>query len=276
MSDILTQIVEATRRALEREQPQFDDFLDQARRAVAAKEPHSFRRAVAGGLPEHEDVLSTPYRENDRQPRIIAEVKCASPSAGVIVADPAVEEIAIAYQRGGAAALSVVTEADFFQGDRSWLGRASKATGLPVIMKDFIVEPVQIVRGVAAGADAVLLLASLLDTRRMQEFITILDELQRDALIEVHDDRELDIALEAGARMIGVNNRDLRDFSVALETSERLVQRIPANIIRVSESGIRTRGDVDRLLRAGFDGFLVGESLLRQDDREAAVRELVG
>jgi indole-3-glycerol phosphate synthase len=276
MSDILTQIVEATRRALEREQPQFDDFLDQARRAVAAKEPHSFRRALAGGLPEHEDVLSTPYRENDRQPRIIAEVKCASPSAGVIVADPAVEEIAGAYQRGGAAALSVVTEADFFQGDRSWLGRASKATGLPVIMKDFIVEPVQIVRGVAAGADAVLLLASLLDARRMQEFITILDELQRDALVEVHDDRELDVALEAGARMIGVNNRDLRDFSVSLETSERLVQRIPANIIRVSESGIRTRGDVDRLLRAGFDGFLVGESLLRQDDREAAVRELVG
>jgi indole-3-glycerol phosphate synthase len=276
MSDILTQIVETTRHSLEREAPQFEDFLDQARRVVAAKEPHSFRRALAGGLPEHEDVLSTPYRENDRPPRIIAEVKCASPSAGVIVEDPAVEEITGAYQRGGAAALSVVTEEAFFKGDRSWLARASGATGLPVIMKDFIVEPVQIARGVAAGADAILLLAALLDRARMQEFITILDDLQRDALVEVHDDRELDIALEAGARMIGVNNRDLRDFSVTLETSERLVQRIPANVIRVSESGIRTRRDVDRLLGAGFDAFLVGESLLRQDDREAAVRELVG
>ena len=274
MTDILTQIIDDTRRELEAERPDFDQWLAEAQRVAEKKEAHAFRRAIAGGLPDHEQVLSTPYREPDRPPRIIAEIKSASPSAGTIVAAPDVEAIANDYGRGGAAALSVVTEPRYFKGERAWLQRAHEATGLPVIMKDFIIDRAQIVRGIASGADAILLLASSLDARQLRDFITIIDDLRRDAVVEVHDDRELDISLEAGARIVGVNNRDLRDFSVSLETSERLVQRIPENVIRVSESGIRSRADIDRLVRAGFDAFLVGESLLRQADRTAAVRAL--
>jgi indole-3-glycerol phosphate synthase len=206
---------------------------------------------------------------------IIAEVKAASPSAGPIVENPDVEAIAREYARGGAAAMSVVTEPDFFRGSREWLLRASGASGLPVVMKDFIVEPSQIVRGVAAGADAVLLLASLLDAAKLRDFIALLEAYGCDALVEVHDEEELERAVTAGARLIGVNNRDLRDFRVDLGISERLGARMPGNTIRVAESGIRTHADVMRLRAAGFDAFLVGESLLRQTDRAAAVQALV-
>lgn len=275
MNDILRKIVDATRADLAREQLDSSALQQEAYRAVATKRPHSFRTALVGGLPEDEQVLATPYREPDRPARIIAEIKCASPSAGVIVADPPVEAIAREYRDGGAATLSVVTEPHFFKGSREWMQRAAVAADLPVIMKDFIIDPAQIHRGVAAGADCVLLLASLLDAAQMRDFIAVLDDYQRDALVEVHDDRELDAAIEAGARLIGVNNRDLRDFSVSLETSERLVERIPPEALRVSESGIRNAADVRRLLLAGFDAFLVGESLLRQGDRSAAVRSLL-
>ncbi|MBI2213639.1 MAG: indole-3-glycerol-phosphate synthase [Acidobacteria bacterium] len=209
-------------------------------------------------------------------PRIIAEIKAASPSAGTIAASPDVETIARSYRDGGAAALSVVTEPRHFKGSRDWLARATDASGLPVIMKDFVVDPVQIHRGIAAGADAVLLLASLLDAATMRDFIALIDDLGCDALVEVHDDEELDRALEAGARLVGVNNRNLNDFSVDLATSERLGARIPAEVLRVSESGLKTRADIERLMRSGFRAFLVGESLLRQSDRALALRELRG
>jgi indole-3-glycerol phosphate synthase len=206
---------------------------------------------------------------------VIAEIKSASPSAGSIVEDPDVESIARDYARGGAAALSIVTEPEFFRGSREWIVRAKGAAGLPAVMKDFIIEPSQIVRAVAAGADAVLLLASLLDATRIRDFVALLEAYGCDALVEVHDEDELARAVDGGARLIGVNNRDLRDFHVDLGTSERLSARMPADAIRVAESGIRVRADVDRLRAAGFHAFLVGESLLRQQDREAAVRALV-
>lgn len=206
---------------------------------------------------------------------VIAEIKSASPSAGSIVKDPDVESIARDYARGGAAALSIVTEPEFFHGSRDWILRAKSAAGLPAIMKDFIVEPSQIVRAVAAGADAVLLLASLLDATRIRDFVALLEAYGCDALVEVHDESELTRAIDGGARLIGVNNRDLRDFRVDLGISERLSALMPHDVVRVAESGIRTREDVDRLRAAGFHAFLVGESLLRQSDREAAVRTLV-
>jgi indole-3-glycerol phosphate synthase len=206
---------------------------------------------------------------------VIAEIKSASPSAGSIVDDPDVESIAGDYARGGAAALSIVTEPEFFHGSREWILRAKNAAGLPAIMKDFIVEPSQIVRAVASGADAVLLLASLLDAPRIRDFVALLEAYGCDALVEVHDESELTRAIDGGARLIGVNNRDLRDFHVDLGISERLAAVMPQDVVRVAESGIRTRGDVDRLRAAGFHAFLVGESLLRQSDREAAVRALV-
>jgi indole-3-glycerol phosphate synthase len=171
--------------------------------------------------------------------------------------------------------VSVVTEPEFFRGSHDWLAQAREASGLPVIMKDFVVEPSQVMRGIAAGADAILLLASLLDRHQLINFIGLLEAYGCDALVEVHGEEELARAVDAGARIIGVNNRDLRDFRVDLGTSERLGALMPADAIRVAESGIRTRADVDRLRAAGFHAFLVGESLLRQDDRAAAVRSLV-
>lgn len=239
---VLDQIVERTR----------------ARLRDHAKTPFAFRMAL-----QRDGV------------HVIAEIKSASPSAGTIVANPDVESIARDYAAGGAAALSIVTEPEFFRGSTSWIARAKAATGLPVVMKDFIVEPSQLVHGIAAGADAILLLASLLDAKQIRDFIALLESCGRDALVEVHDERELERAVEGGARLIGVNNRDLRDFRVDLGISERLGALMPEDKIRVAESGIRTRADVDRLRAAGFHAFLVGESLLRQDDRAAAVRTLV-
>jgi indole-3-glycerol phosphate synthase len=251
---VLEQIVERTRERLRSEEKPDR----RAAEAVAERRtPHSFRAALA-----REGV------------NVIAEIKSASPSAGSIVADPDVESIARDYARGGAAALSVVTEPEFFQGSRDWLARATAASGLPVVMKDFVVEPSQIMRGIAAGADAVLLLASLLDARQLADYIGLLEAYGCDALVEVHDEAELERAIESNARIIGVNNRDLRSFHVDLATSERLGAMIPADVIRVAESGIRTRADVERLRAAGFHAFLVGESLLRQEDRAAAVQAL--
>lgn len=206
---------------------------------------------------------------------VIAEIKSASPSAGSIVADPDIEQIARDYRDGGAAAISVVTEPEFFRGSIDWIARAANASGLPVIMKDFVVDSSQILAGVRAGADAILLLASLLSADEIRRFVGVLDEYGCDALVEVHDDKELDRAVAGGARLIGVNNRDLRTFRVDLSTSEHLAARMPDEAIKIAESGIREASDIARLRRVGFHAFLVGESLLRQNDRAAAVRRLV-
>jgi indole-3-glycerol phosphate synthase len=255
---VLDQIVERTRVRLREEPMDVEDVRRAARDRAAAKTPFAFRTAVS------RDGVN-----------VIAEIKSASPSAGSIVDDPDVEAIAREYATGGAAAISIVTEPEFFRGSTGWIARAKAATGLPVIMKDFIVEPSQLMRGIAAGADAILLLASLLDAPRIMDFIGLLETYGCDAVVEVHDEAELERAVEGGARIIGVNNRDLRDFRVDLGTSERLSALMPKDKIRVAESGIRTRADVERLRAAGFHAFLVGESLLRQDDRAGAVRKLV-
>jgi indole-3-glycerol phosphate synthase len=249
VSDILDEIVARTRARLRDRKP------GEARRSAT---PFAFSSAL-----------------KSKSPAIIAEIKSASPSAGSIIENPDVESIALEYARGGAAAISIVTEPEFFRGSHEWIGRAASAAQLPVVMKDFVIEPQQILEGVAAGASAILLLASLLDGETISSFITILDDYGVDALVEVHDAKELARAIDGGARIIGVNNRNLRDFSVSLETAEGLSRHIPADVIRVAESGIKTRADVLRLQASGFDAFLVGESLLRQNDRAAAVRALL-
>ena len=255
MNDFLERIVAKTRERLAQEPP-----ADRAaaERAARARAPHALTSALS------RDGIN-----------IIAEIKAASPSAGPIVENPDVEGIARDYRTGGAAAISVVTERDSFKGSRDWIARAAAASGLPILMKDFIVEESQLVRGVAAGASAILLLASLLDARQIREFIACLDQFTCDALVEVHDERELERAVGGGARLIGMNNRNLRDFAVDLATSERLSKVMPANVIRVAESGIKSGQDIDRLRAAGFHAFLVGESLLRQNDRAAAVGRLL-
>jgi indole-3-glycerol phosphate synthase len=244
---VLDQIVAATRARLATEPP---PDVRAAERIAAARPPHRFEKAL------RRDGVN-----------VIAEIKAASPSAGTIVENPDVEQIASDYEEGGAAAISIVTERDYFRGDREWIARVPT---LPVVMKDFVVDEAQLVRGVAAGASAILLLASLLDAKQIKHFIGVLDDFGCDALVEVHDEEELERASDA--RIIGVNNRNLRDFSVDLATSERL--NIPSGVVKVAESGIKTRNDIDRLRAAGFHAFLVGESLLRQNDRAAAVRAL--
>ncbi len=249
MNDFLETIVARTRERVKNLAP---------KRPPRAGQPFAFSRALAGN-----------------EIHLIAEIKSASPSAGSIVENPDVDQIAREYSRGGASAISIVTEPEFFRGSHDWLSRAARAAHLPVLMKDFIIDQRQLLCGVAAGANAILLLASLLDGEKITEAIAILDDFGCDALVEVHDERELERAIDGGARIIGVNSRNLRDFRVDLATAERLAKRIPKEVIKVAESGIKTREDVERLRLAGFKAFLVGESLLRQNDRAAAVRALI-
>ena len=256
---VLDDIVERTQARLKANPLDTEELRGRATLAARRHDPHAFARALS------QDGIS-----------VIAEIKAASPSAGSIVENPDVEAIARDYRDGGAHAISVVTEPEFFHGNRNWLRRAGAASGLPVIMKDFVVDEGQLLEGVVAGADAVLLLASLLDAGRIRRYIEVLERFGCDALVEVHDEKELARAVKGGARLIGVNNRDLRNFNVDLATSERLAPKIPAGTIKVAESGIREHADVERLRAAAFDAFLVGESLLRQNDRAAAVRRLRG
>jgi indole-3-glycerol phosphate synthase len=209
-----------------------------------------------------------------RRPAIIAEIKKASPSKGAFADrfDPA--GLARAYAIGGAAALSVLTDREFFQGDLGDLEAARAAVSIPALRKDFTIDEVQVIEAAAHGADGILLIAALLDEREMRRFRELAARFDMAALVEVHDDAELEPALASGAEIVGVNNRDLRTFEVSLETSLRLAEKIPANVVKVSESGIGSREDVRRLEEAGFHAFLVGERLMKSADPAAVLREL--
>jgi indole-3-glycerol phosphate synthase len=212
-------------------------------------------------------------------PAVIAEIKKASPSKGLIRADFDVAWLAGRYYAGGAAALSVLTDEPFFQGSLHNLELASAAVPLPCLRKDFTVDEYQIVEARAHHGDAILLIAAALSDGELQRFSQAAHTLALDVLVEVHTAEELDRVLnalsESGADAIGVNNRDLRTFEVRLETSLELVQRIPPGVVRVAESGIATPVDMARLLSAGFDAFLIGESLMRQPDPGAALNALL-
>ena len=210
-----------------------------------------------------------------RMPAIIAEAKKASPSKGVLSRDFDPARIASAYERGGAAAVSVLTDAPFFQGSLADLESARAAMQLPVIRKDFTIAHCHVVEAAAHGADAILLIAAILTEREIRDFREAAARYRMAALVEVHDRRELDVAIAAGSDMIGVNNRDLTTFAVALETSLRLAEHMPADAVRVSESGIYSAADIAVLRDAGYNAFLVGERLMRSGDPAAAIRELV-
>jgi len=211
-----------------------------------------------------------------RAPAIIAEVKKASPSKGVLAADFDAVRTASAYQRGGAAALSVLTDEEFFQGSLADLEAARAAVALPVLRKDFTIAPEHVVEAAAHGADAILLIAAILTEREMRDFRESAARYEMAALVEVHNRRELDAAIAAGSEIVGVNNRDLTTFEVSLETSLRLAEHIPDGVVRVSESGIHDAGDIATLRAAGFTAFLVGEHLMKSDDPSAALRVLAG
>jgi indole-3-glycerol phosphate synthase len=207
---------------------------------------------------------------------VIAEHKRRSPSAGAIRDGGGVADVVCAYERGGAAALSVLTEGPHFGGSLADLREAKELTRLPVLRKDFIVDPYQVVESAAAGADALLLIIAVLDLDDVAALYDRALALDLDVLVEVHDERELEAALALDAEVIGINNRDLTDFSVDVERTFELLSDIPAGITVVSESGIHSREQLDELERVGVDAVLIGERLMRADDVEAATRELTG
>jgi indole-3-glycerol phosphate synthase len=213
------------------------------------------------------------------EPAIIAEIKKASPSKGLIREHFDVPGLAQSYQSGGAAALSVLTDEPYFQGSLLNLELASAAVNLPCLRKDFTVDEYQIIEARAHCADAVLLIAAALTKEQLKRFARVAHEHSLDVLVEVHTATELEQVLEVfgnnGADAIGVNNRDLKTLEVRMETSLELANRIPPNILRIAESGITTSEDIDRLRSAGFDAFLIGESLMRQPDPGSALAALL-
>ena len=207
---------------------------------------------------------------------IIAEVKKGSPSKGVIRPDFDPLEIALIYQDNGASCLSVLTDEHFFLGHLGYLGLIREQVSLPLLRKDFIFDPYQIYQARVAGADAILLIAAMLDLPRLREFSAIARELSLDVLLEVHDEGELELALQTDCNLIGINNRDLRSFVVDITTSERLAALVPPGRVIVAESGITRREEIVRLTKSGLHAFLIGESLMREEDIGAKLQELLG
>jgi indole-3-glycerol phosphate synthase len=256
-SHILTRIIEAKQKRLQAAKMRVPEPIVK-RMAETAKPVPSFREAL----------------EKPQRVRIIAEVKKASPSKGVLKADLDPAKQAAAYREAGACAVSVVTEEDFFQGDLGWVAKISAASNLPVLRKDFVYEPFQVYETRASGASAILFIVAMLQPAELKELIALATALKLDALVEVHDEAELGEAFEAGASIIGVNNRDLKTFNVDVQTSVRLAQLIPDDRLFVVESGIHGKTDVDLLLQAGADAFLIGEHFLTSSDPAAAIRGL--
>lgn len=207
---------------------------------------------------------------------IIAEIKKASPSKGLIRSDFNPLRIAREYEQSGAAAISVLTEEDFFMGRSEYLAEVVKIVGIPVLRKDFIFDPWQVWQSVSLGADAILLIAAVLDKEELRSLLVLANSLGMDALVEVHGKEELEKALNSGAEIIGVNNRDLKTFEVDIETTGKLIGEIPSGVTVVSESGINTAADMKYLKKHGADAALIGESLMRADSISAKMKELKG
>jgi indole-3-glycerol phosphate synthase len=210
-----------------------------------------------------------------RQPAVIAEIKKASPSRGILAAEFDPAAIARLYEQGGAAALSVLTDERHFQGSLPDLELARGSVRLPALRKDFTIDAYHVHQAAAYGADAILLIAAILSELQMRDFRELAGHYHMAALVEVHDEEELKAALASGARLIGVNNRNLHTFEVSLETSVRLAEKIPAGVVRVAESGIHSSAEVERLRSAGYQAFLVGEHLMKSGDPAGALRALL-
>ena len=210
----------------------------------------------------------------DGDPAVIAEVKKASPSKGVIRPDFRPAEIAMSYEMGGASCLSVLTDVDFFQGSDAYLQQARNACSLPVLRKDFVIDPYQIVEARVLGADCVLLIVSALDDHQLADLSNTALELGLDVLVEVHDVDELERALQVPVPLIGINNRNLRTFEVSLDTTLAMKDMVPADRLLVTESGITGPRDVARMRSAGVNAFLVGEAFMRFDEPGVGLREL--
>jgi len=251
--DILAQIVEHKKAELCTRQ---DDI--EARAAASTSDRRDFSRALKASTPS-----------------LIAEIKKASPSRGVLAVDFDAPATARAYERGGAAALSVLTDFKYFQGRLADLQAARDAVSIPMLRKDFTIDPYHVREAAAHGADAILLIAAILTDREMRDFRELAEGYRMDAIVEVHDEDELNAAMASGAGIIGVNNRNLHTFEVSLETSLHLAEKIPSGVVRIAESGIHSRTDVARLSAAGYQAFLVGEHLMKSPDPALALRGLL-
>ncbi len=221
-----------------------------------------------------EAVRSDKILKKGNKIKFIAEVKKASPSAGIIREDFNYLNIAKEYEAGGASAISVLTDKEFFKGDLKYLSEIKKTVSLPVLRKDFIIDPYQIYEAKAAGADLVLLIARILTKEQIDTFLALTHKLGMECLVEVHDIDELNTVLETEASIIGINNRNLDTFETNIETTLQLYHLIPEEKIIVSESGIKTRADVLNLEKAGIDAILIGETLMRSQDITQKINEL--
>lgn len=253
LPDILAQIIEQKKLELMSREPGVEERAEQS---ISGR--RDFLAALTG-----------------RTPAIIAEVKRASPSKGVLAAEFDPASIARSYEEGGAAALSVLTDEKHFLGSLSHLESARAAVRLPALRKDFTIDAFHVREAAAHGADAILLIAAILSERQMRDFRELAERYRMAALVEVHDEDELGPAVGSGARLIGVNNRNLHTFEVNLETALRLAEKIPAGVVRVAESGIHSSADVQQLRSAGYQGFLVGEHLMKSGDAADALRALL-
>ena len=258
---ILDRIVADVRRRLD-ETPEMPG-LEAAAHGAAETRRERGLRSLRGAL-------------SGRGPAVIAECKRASPSAGIIRADFDPVALARAYAEGGAAAISVVTEPEYFSGDPQWLAVIRRVVDRPVLRKDFIVTRRQLYESAVLGADAVLLISRLLDRETLAELLTTASELDIEVLLEIFVDEDPESAVASGAEIIGVNARDLATFDTRLDRVEALADKVPADRVRVAESGIHGPGDLARLHEAGYDAFLVGEHLVRAADPTDAVRNLLG
>ncbi|WP_300615328.1 indole-3-glycerol phosphate synthase TrpC [Dokdonella sp.] len=229
---------------------------------------------VAGLPPTRGFVAALEAKIDEGEPAVIAEIKKASPSKGVIREDFDPAAIARSYAAAGAACLSVLTDKDFFQGGEAYLEQARAACELPILRKDFTIDPYQVYEARAIGADCILLIVSALDDPALLELSLLAAELDLDVLVEVHDEIELERALGVPAPLIGVNNRNLRTFETSLDTTLTLRDRVDAGRLLVTESGIHTRADVEKMQEAGIDAFLVGEAFMRAPDPGAELARL--
>jgi indole-3-glycerol phosphate synthase len=264
MTSILSEILDRKREVVARlrADPASRNFRDRGLAIRANATPHLLLRAL---------------ESNSGGVNIIAEFKRRSPSAGTIRSDLSASDVATRYERGGACAISVLTDEQYFGGSIIDLGAIRESTALPLLRKDFIIDEIQIYEAAVVGADAVLLIAAALDDDALARLRATAegDELGLDAVVEVHTSEELRRAVSAGARIIGVNNRDLRTFLTSLDTSERLIAEAPRDRIMISESGLQNPKSLCHLRALGFRGFLIGEALMRAPDPEAALRELI-
>ena len=258
-----------------------DDLAAATRARVERKKqevPFDEVRQKAIALAQQEGAFTFPFEKAIGKEEIsfICEVKKASPSKGIIAEDFPYIEIARDYEAAGADCISVLTETDYFKGDDRYLREINDVVSIPTIRKDFIIDPYMIYEAKLLGASCVLLIAALLDTETIRAYKAICDELGISALVEAHDEQEVESAIRAGARMIGVNNRDLKTFTVDINNSTRLRGLVPKDILFVAESGIKTAEDIQILREAGVNGVLIGETLMRSDDKAGMLNSLKG